>query len=471
MPGRVLVVDDDPGMCAVLQDGLQARGFDVTTKTVAEEALAAAVSSEFDVVLTDLRMRGTSGLELCRRIHELRPDVSVVVVTAFGNFDTAIGAIRAGAYDFITKPVEIEHLVLTIGRAMERRALREEVKRLRQEVAATQVLEGLVGESEVMRKLSDLISRAAAADASVLITGESGTGKELVAQALHARSSRHEKPLVALHCGAMPETLLESELFGHVKGAFTDARADRKGLLTQGDGGTIFLDEIGTMPLAVQPKLLRALQERHARPVGGNKEIPFDVRLITATNEDLETAVHEGRFRSDLFYRLDVVRIHVPPLRARGRDILLLAQHFIKQYAGRSAKQVTGLTSEAAQKLLAYNWPGNVRELQNCIECAVALTALEQLNVQDLPERIQQYRSSHILVAGEDPTELVSMEEMERRYILRVLDAVQGNKTLAAQILALDRRTLYRKLETYLSHESGGAGNGPTRMTRPGRSE
>ncbi|MGB2987493.1 MAG: sigma-54 dependent transcriptional regulator, partial [Phycisphaerae bacterium] len=285
---------------------------------------------------------------------------------------------------------------------------------------------------------------------SVLITGESGTGKELVARALHARSGRHEKPFVALSCAAMPETLLESELFGHVKGAFTDARADRKGLFAQADGGTILLDEIGTMPLTVQPKLLRALQERHARPVGGNKEIPFDVRLVTATNADLETAVHDGRFRSDLFYRLNVVHLHVPPLRARGRDILMLAQHFLEQYAARSDKQVTGLSSQAAQKLLAYNWPGNVRELQNCVECAVALTAFDHLTVEDLPERIQQHRPSHVLVAGEDPTELVPMEEVERRYILRVLDAVRGNKTLAAKILGFDRRTMYRKLEKYL---------------------
>jgi two-component system response regulator HydG len=444
-------------MCATLCDGLQPRGFDVTTKTVADEALEAVASAEFDVVVTDLRMQGMTGLDLCSRINEERPDIPVVVITAFGSMDAAVGAIRSGAYDFITKPVEIEHLAVTLSRAIEHRALREEVKRLRQAVAQTQLFEGIIGESPVMRKLNDLINRAAAADASVLITGESGTGKELVARALHARSRRHEKPFVALSCAAMPETLLESELFGHVKGAFTDARADRKGLFAQADGGTIFLDEIGTMPLTVQPKLLRALQERHARPVGGNKEVPFDVRLVTATNEDLETAVHDGRFRSDLFYRLNVIHLHVPPLRARGKDILMLAQHFLEQYAVRSAKEVTGLSSHAAQKLLAYNWPGNVRELQNCLECAVALTAYDRLTVEDLPERIQEYRSSHVVVASEDPTELVPMEEVERRYILRVLDAVRGNKTLAAQILGFDRRTLYRKLETYLPEASDDA--------------
>src|SRR5690606_2490159 len=303
--------------------------------------------------------------------------------------------------------------------------------------------------SPAMRKVNDLIGRVAESDANVLITGESGTGKELVARALHMRSPRSGGPFVAVNCAAVPETLLESELFGHAKGAFTDARQARTGLFVQASGGTLFLDEVGEMPLGMQPKILRSLQERRVRPVGGNTEVPFDARLITATNRDLETEVAERRFREDLYYRINVVRIEVPPLRARGNDILLLAQHFIERAAQRSGKSVVGLVSAAAEKLLSYDWPGNVRELENCIERAVALTRFDQVTVEDLPEKVRNYQSSHIVVASDDPNELLPMQEVERRYIQRVLKSVGGNKTQAAKVLGFDRRTLYRKLDRY----------------------
>jgi DNA-binding NtrC family response regulator len=292
----------------------------------------------------------------------------------------------------------------------------------------------------------ELIDRVADSDTSVLITGESGTGKEVAARALHARGRRHSGPFVAINCAAMPEALLESELFGHVRGAFTDAKTSRSGLFVKADGGTLFLDEVGELPLTLQPKLLRALQERTVRPVGGEAEVAFDARIVAATNRDLELAVEEGRFREDLYYRLNVIGLELPPLRARGNDVLLLAQRFLEHFATRSGKRVVGLSPAVAQRLLAYSWPGNVRELQNCIERAVALTAYEQLTVEDLPDRIRDYRAPNPQTQSQDVSELVSLEEMERRYIQRVLETVGGSRTLASRILGVDRKTLYRKL-------------------------
>jgi two-component system response regulator HydG len=371
----------------------------------------------------------------------------VIVITAYANMETAIAAIRAGAYDFVTKPFDMDELALTIERAIRHRVLREEVKRLRKAVDSTQRFEEILGTSAAMLKMCELVTRVADTETTVLITGESGTGKELVAKALHAKSGRRDGPFVAINCAAMPENLLESELFGHVKGAFTDARTARPGLFIRASKGTLFLDEIGEMPAGMQAKLLRALQERTVRPVGGDTEQPFDTRILAATNRDLETEVEERRFREDLFYRINVVRTHVPPLRARGGDILLLAQHFLERYANQSRRAVLGMTSAAADKLLQYPWPGNVRELQNCIERAVALAQFDQIGVDDLPEKIRDYKTVRINIESNDPAELLPMEEVERRYILKVLEAVGGNKTLAAQVLGFDRRTLYRKLE------------------------
>jgi two-component system response regulator HydG len=300
-----------------------------------------------------------------------------------------------------------------------------------------------------MRALGDQVTRIADTDASVLITGESGTGKELVARLLHGHGGRRGGPFVPVNCAAIPDSLLESELFGHREGAFTDARADRKGLFLQADRGTLFLDEIGEIPTTLQPKLLRALEERAVRPVGGDAEIPFDVRVIAATNRDLESEIEAQRFREDLYYRLNVIQIEVPPLRARGTDILRLARHFVDEIAARSGKAVTGISRAAAERLLEYSWPGNVRELRNAMERAVALTRFDEIAVEDLPERIRSYRGSQMLVGGGDPTELATLETIERRYILHVLDAVGDNKSLAARVLGLDRKTLYRRLRRY----------------------
>jgi len=447
MTPRVLLVDDDASLCETLAIGLRKRGFVVEFRTAADDALRALDADEFDVVVTDLNMRGLGGIELCERIVGSRPDVPVVVLTAFGSLDSAVAAIRAGAYDFINKPVELEVLAIAIDRAAAHRRLREEVKRLRLESGRLPRFDALVGESPAMQEAYDLIERVAEVDATVLITGESGTGKEIVARTLHERSRRRGAPFVAINCAAMPETLLESELFGHTKGAFTDARTAETGLFSRANRGTIFLDEIGDMPLGLQPKLLRVLQERTVRPVGGRDEIPVDVRVVVATNRDLESAIEEGRFREDLYYRINVVHIPLPPLRARVGDILPLAQHFLSLFASRADKTVTGVAAPAAEKLVTYAWPGNVRELQNCVERAVALTRFEQIVVDDLPAKIRDYRRSHVLVASDDPSELVPLEEVERRYIARVMEAVSGNKTAASRILGIDRKRLYRMLE------------------------
>ena len=449
MKPHVLIVDDDRSMCEWLEAGLTRRGFDVSFRTSAEDAIARIRFEDFDVVVTDLNMANVSGTELCARLADIRPDVPAVVITAFGSLETAIEAMRAGAYDFITKPFEIEALVLTLERAVAHRKLREEVVRLRRVVSDAHRFEEILGGSAAMKAVYDLIERVAETDASVLITGESGTGKELVARALHKRSRRNAGPFVAINCAAMPENLLESELFGHVRGAFTDAKTSRTGLFVEAHGGTLFLDEIGELGLGLQPKLLRALQERRVRPLGGGNEVDFDARMIAATNRDLETAVEEKRFREDLFYRINVIHLALPPLRARGNDVLLLAQHFVQRFADQFNKRVVGISAGAGEKLLGYAWPGNVRELQNAIERAVALCRLDEIVVDDLPEKIRDFRSSHVLVAAQDPSELLSLEEVERRYILRALETLGGNRTLTAHKLGLDRKTLYRKLQRY----------------------
>ena len=449
MNPQILIVDDEQSMCELIEADLRLRDLGATWFTSAAAGLEAIGRQDFDAVLTDLKMPGIDGIEFCRRVVDRRPDVPVVMMTAFGSLETAVAAIRAGAYDFVTKPIEMDLLALTLQRAVKHRELQEQIKVLREAVERTARFDELLGESPAMQKLYDELGRVADSEASVLIMGASGTGKELVARVLHGQSRRREKPFVAVNCAALPETLLESELFGHAKGAFTGARADRKGLFLQAQGGTLFFDEIGEMPLSMQPKLLRALEESEVRPVGGEAVVPFDVRILTATNRDLESAMEEGTFREDLFFRINVIQIEVPLLRSRGTDTLILGQHFVEAFAKRSGKRVAGISEAVAEKLLAYSWPGNVRELRNVIERAVALTRHDKLTVDDLPEKVREYRSSQVFIGGDDPAELVPMEEVERRYIEHVIESVEGNKTLASRILGLDRKTLYRKLKQY----------------------
>ena len=449
MRGKILIVDDDQMMCEMLEDDLKRHGFHPTSYLSAEKALDALKTESFDVLLTDMNLPDMNGIELCERVATNRPDIPVIVITAFGSMETAIAAIRAGAYDFVTKPIDTVFLVLVLDRAVNHHGLQEKVKILDEALKKSHQFDELIGQSPPMRKLIDRLQRVADTETSILITGETGTGKELVAQALHRRSRRQKGPFVAVNCAALPDALLESELFGHKSGAFTDAKTEHKGLFFQANGGTLFFDEIGDFPLTLQPKLLRSLEERRVRPIGGTSELAFDARIIAATNRDIETAVEENRFREDLYYRINVIQIDLPPLRERGTDILLLAQHFVEQYAIRSDKQIAGISNSASEKLLNYTWPGNIRELRNIIERAVVLTRYEKISVDDLPEKIRNYKTSQFLVGSDNPSELVQIQEVEHRYILHVLKTVGGNKTLAARVLGLDRKTLYRKLQHY----------------------
>jgi two-component system response regulator HydG len=440
------VVDDDPILCETIADALNRNGYEVTAKTNAGDALSELEAHEPACVITDICLGERSGLELCERAAALWPEVPVILMTAYASVDKTVHALRLGAHDFLTKPVDLELLDRSLKRALSQRALHQELGSLQSE-GAREDEHGLVGECAGIQRIFELIQQMRQTTASVLICGESGTGKELVARAIHARSSHQGGPFVAVNCAAIPSTLLESELFGHVRGAFTDAKNSHSGLLAQADGGTLFLDEISEMPLEMQAKLLRALQERRVRPVGGNTEIPFDTRLLAATNRDLEREVSRGRFREDLFYRINVICIQLPPLRARGNDILLLAQRFIRRFASQIGKNVHGISAASAQRLLEYDWPGNVRELENTIERAVTLAKHTEIGVGDLPDRIRTFHTPP--VTESDFRELLPLEEIERRYIYRVLRAAKGNKTHAARILGLDRRTLYRRLERY----------------------
>ncbi len=444
-PTRVLIVDDDIDAGDMLADFVRQQDRQPLLARSAAEALTLAQEhDDIALVLTDVQMPGMDGIELCQRLRQILPDAPVIILTGHGSIEVVVRALRAGAYDFHVRPLELDILTLSMERALEHARLRNEVKRLREEVIRNRPSRELIGSSPAMREILDMVSRVSSTDATVLIHGESGTGKELVARAIHEMGIRREGPFVAINCAAVPPQLLESELFGHARGAFTDARVARTGLFLEAKGGTLFLDEIGEMPLEMQAKLLRALQERTVRPVGGNQEVPFDARVIAATNRDLEEEVRARRFREDLYYRIAVVGLEVPTLRERVQDVPVLAQHFVTRFAERFGKKVVGIAPAALQRLLAYHWPGNVRELENCIERAVALTRFDHLMVEDLPERVRAHQPEHVTALPQQAEELVTLAELERRYIHQVLTLVGGNKSRAARILGLDRRTLYR---------------------------
>lgn len=453
MKDKVLFVDDDQAQCELGEALLTRLGYGATSTTSAEHALELVQKDSFVAVVTDLGMTGMNGLELCERLIATRPDVPVIVATGLGSMETAILAIRAGAYDFLTKPLDAKLLGLSVARAAQHRHLQREIaelKELEASEAATSLTHGLlVGESPAMRRVYDLITRMGPSDASVLIQGETGSGKEVVARALHKAGPRRDGPFVAINCAALPPNLLESELFGYARGAFTDAKTARRGLLVEASHGTLLLDEIGEMPFELQAKLLRALQDKKVRAVGSNVEVPFDARIVAATHKDLEKAVAAREFRQDLYYRINVVTIDVPPLRDRAQDILKLSTYFLQKASLRTKKGPLTFSAAVAERLRSYEWPGNVRELENCIERAVALTRFDQLGVDDLPEKIRAYRADRFVLSADQPEEVVPFDELEKRYILRVLHLLRGNKSRAAQLLGLDRRTLYRKLDRY----------------------
>ena len=447
MSAHVLVVDDDRDLCRLVEHGLVRSGFAVTWRTSVAEALEVVARETLDAVVTDLDLGDTAtGLDLCTRILADRPELPVAVLTGLGSLDTAVAVMRAGAYDFLTKPLEIDALVAALTRAVRREAPHDAIAALGMPAALADAADGLIGESTALRRVRELIARAAAADAPVLVVGESGTGKELVARALHHRGARRAGPFVPVNCAALPGDLLESELFGHVRGAFSGAHATRTGLFVQADGGTLFLDEIEELPLALQPKLLRALQERRVRSVGGEAEVPYDARLVVAARRDPQAAVAAGTFRADLAYRIDVLRIDLPPLRERGNDVLVLARHFLARAARESGRPVETLSPAAARRLLAHPWPGNVRELHNCIERAVALARWDRLTIDELPEPL---RGAGTRPGAVVEPEIEPLETVERRHVLAVLARAGNNRSLAAQILGVDRKTLYRKLHRW----------------------
>jgi DNA-binding NtrC family response regulator len=445
---EIIVVDDDPEQGDLLGGLLRRRGLTPIVVESAARALAVLDERSPTAIIADVQLgRGMTGLELCAQVRERAPNLPVIVITGAGSLEVAVEAIRVGAYDFVTKPIAPDALMASIQRAVERRTLQDEVKRLRVENEASRPIHGILGDSPALREVVELIRRVADSDATVLVNGESGTGKELISRAVHDLGPRKANPFVAINCAAVPAGLLESELFGHVKGAFTDAKRGRLGLFAQATGGTVFLDEIGEMPLEMQAKLLRVLQERKVRPVGGEEEIAVDARVVCATNKDLEAEVEAGRFREDLFYRVNVVALRVPPLRERGSDILTLATHFAAKISERSGKQVKQISAEAGRRMLDYDWPGNVRELENCIERAVALCVGDEIRVADLPEKVQAHQPGRLILGGDDGSDLITLAEMEKRYVRRVLSAVGGNKSQAARVLGIDRRSLYRRLE------------------------
>jgi DNA-binding NtrC family response regulator len=446
---RVLCIDDDQDQAALLDAALTRLGYSVVTTTSPVTALEHLANEPFDAIITDLGMDEMDGLVLCERVLSTRPEVPVIVITGQSSMEAAIGALRVGAYDFLVKPIDAKLLGVSVPRAVQHSKLRAELRRLQFVAGEAPKSLRLIGDSPAMQRLNSLIARVGASDASVLIQGETGTGKELVARAVHDASTRSKGPFVAVNCAAVPPTLLESELFGHERGAFTDAKSARQGLFVEASGGTLFLDEIGEMPLEMQAKLLRALQERKVRPVGSNTELTFDSRIVTATHRNLEADVQKGRFRQDLFYRINVVCLDVPALRDRNRDVLSLSLHFLRSACERSAKGPLQLSSGVADRLMAYDWPGNVRELENCIERAVALARFDHLTVEDLPEQIRAYRADSIVTSANGVDDVLSVAELEQRYIERTLKLLKGNKARAAEMLGLDRRTLYRKLERY----------------------
>lgn len=443
--GAILVVDDDVDMRELVFDMLKDRGHQVSMAGSGAEALKSLAEQDYAVVLTDLRMKGMQGLELLAEIKRGYPDINVILMTAFGSVETAVEAMKHGASDYLTKPVKKEELVRVIERVVREAALRREVSRLRKEVHKEYSFHQILGKSKPMQAVFDLIKRVADSPTNILITGESGTGKELVAKAIHFNSERKEAPFVPVNCAAIPEQLLESELFGHMRGAFTDAKMDKRGLFEEAQKGTLFLDEISELPLMLQAKLLRAIQEKEIRRVGANKSIPIDVRIIAATNLNLAEEVKAKRFRDDLYYRLNVIELKLPPLRDRREDIPLLVNAFLKRCGDARGKEVKGVSEAALAMLLDYAWPGNVRELENVIERAVTLTRGEKVTPDDLPAAVQGARGDR-RVLDEAAEKTMPLHEVEKEYIKKILEKTGGNKYQAAHALGIDRKTLYRKL-------------------------
>ncbi|MDD5558463.1 sigma-54 dependent transcriptional regulator [Candidatus Methylomirabilis sp.] len=445
-PSRILVVDDDATACAVLAEVLIKAGYTVETAGGGAEAVEKGQRLPVDLVLTDIQMANMDGMAVLKRFREFSPDTPIILLTAFGTIESAIKAIKSGAYDYVSKPFKKDEVLLTIRRALDQRRLLNENMRYRQEFLDRYQFSNIIGSSQAMIDVYKLVARVASGRSTVLLQGESGTGKELIARAIHYNGPRVDAPFVAVNCAALTESLLESELFGHEKGAFTGALTTKRGFFEEADGGTILLDEVGDMSPALQAKLLRVLQEQEIRRVGGNQSIPVDVRVLTSTHRDLWSMVKKEQFREDLYYRLNVVTITLPPLRERREDIPMLAYHFMHTCAAANQKRVMGISPEAMLVLQQANWPGNVRELAHTIESAVVVTSHEIILPDDLPVTL---RKSVPAAPAPEFSDLVTLQELEKRYLIRVLDETHGNKTEAAKLLGIDRRTLYRMAERF----------------------
>jgi two-component system NtrC family response regulator len=444
-PFRILVVDDEPAQLELVGGFLRKRGFEVAAAPDGRAALQRFRREPFDLVLTDQKMPGLSGLEVLEAVRRQNPGTPVVVMTAYGTIETAVAAIKAGAVDYLTKPLDLDELLHRVERVRERQRLLVENRELRQALHERHRVEGIIGDSGGMQEVLSLVRRVAASDATVLVRGESGTGKELIAKAIHHASGRAAGPLVRVNCAALPEALLESELFGHERGAFTGAVATRKGRFELAEGGTLFLDEIGDLPAHLQVKLLRVLQEREFERVGSSQPIPVDVRVLAATHRDLEARMRAGEFRDDLYYRINVVTITLPPLRERREDIPLLIDHFLATFAGKNGKPIRGLSREARDALLRYDYPGNVRELENLVERAVVLTRDDVIGLADLPLTLREPEAS----APDERGLTAEVEGLERRMIRDALQQAGGVQTAAAERLGISERVLRYKLRKY----------------------
>lgn len=443
---RILVIDDDESLQRVLRHNLEEEGYIVLLASSGEEGLRLLEEEEAELVITDIRMPGMDGVDVLRRVKELSPQVPVMIITAYGTVETAVEAMRIGAFDYITKPFNRAELKLKVKKALQIKELERENIRLKSELSDKFKFQNIIGSSEKMQKLFEFIKRVSVTDATVLITGESGTGKELVAKAIHYNSLRGEKPFIVVNCSSIPKELLESELFGHLKGSFTGAIKDKPGKFQMAHKGTLFLDEIGDMELGLQAKILRAIQEREVEPVGGRNPIKVDVRIIAATNQNLEEAVRDGRFREDLYYRLNVIPIRLPPLRERKEDIPLLVQYFLQKYSGGKNLE---FSREALELLSDYSWPGNVRELENVCERLVILSTGKVINEKDLPEKIREgvFRTDNLMLKL--PDEGISLDELEKRVILKALERCDWNQTKAAEFLRVPRHVLLYRLEKF----------------------
>jgi DNA-binding NtrC family response regulator len=446
----ILIIDDDTSLRRVLEYNLQEAGYAVATAASGEEGLQRFDEVSPSLVITDMKMPGMDGMQVLRGVKERAPETLVIMITAFGTVDIAVEAMKAGAYDYITKPFNRDELRLTVARALQMNGLATENKKLRSELADRADFGAMVGTSAAMEKVFQIVRKVADTEASVLITGESGTGKELVARSIHACSGRANGPFVAINCAAIPRDLLESELFGHVKGAFTGAIKDKTGRFSLADGGTLFLDEVGELPLELQPKLLRALQERTVEPVGGAKELKIDVRVVAATNLDIENAIAEGTFREDLYYRLAVIPLHLPPLRQRRDDIPLLLRHFCSKH---KASQVS-FDTQCLTRLTGYAWPGNVRELENLVERLLIMRGGDTITIDELPDKIRNGEAAPGPATASCgvinlPDEGYSLEQLEREVVVQALERNSWNQTAAARFLRIPRHTLIYRMEKY----------------------